>query len=76
MAYTIDSLVRKINRAHHAACVVVTHDMAGALRYADRIAFLKDGRFLIVDTPEAIRQSDLPEIQSFLNPEQTEVSHV
>lgn len=73
MAYTIDALIHRINRTHHAACIVVTHDMAGALRYADRIAFLKDGRFLTVGTPEEIRNSQLPEIKAFLNPEQSEV---
>jgi phospholipid/cholesterol/gamma-HCH transport system ATP-binding protein len=73
MAYTIDALIHRINRSHHAACIVVTHDMAGALRYADRIAFLKDGRFLTVGTPDEIRNSSLPEIKAFLNPEQSEV---
>jgi phospholipid/cholesterol/gamma-HCH transport system ATP-binding protein len=49
--------------------------MAGALRYADRIAFLKDGRFLTVGTPDEIRNSSLPEIKAFLNPEQSEVDY-
>lgn len=75
MAFTIDALIHKINRAHRAACIVVTHDMAGALRYADRIAFLKDGRFLIVGTPDEIRHSSLPEIKAFLNPEQMEANN-
>jgi phospholipid/cholesterol/gamma-HCH transport system ATP-binding protein len=73
MAYTIDALIHKINRTHNAACIVVTHDLVGALRYADRIGFLKEGKFLMVGTPEAIRASEIPEIKAFLNPEQTEV---
>lgn len=75
MAFTIDALIQRINQTHRAACIVVTHDMMGALRYADRIAFLKDGRFLTVGTPDEIRASTLPEIKAFLNPELTEVSH-
>jgi phospholipid/cholesterol/gamma-HCH transport system ATP-binding protein len=75
MAYTIDALIRKINRAHNAACVVVTHDLVGALRYADRIGFLKEGRFLTIGTPHEIQASEVPEVKAFLNPEQVEVIH-
>jgi phospholipid/cholesterol/gamma-HCH transport system ATP-binding protein len=75
MAYTIDALIHKINRTHNAACVVVTHDLVGALRYADRIGFLKNGQFLTVGTPDEIRASDVPEVKAFLNPEQVEVTH-
>ncbi len=73
MAFTIDSLIRKINRSHHAACIVVTHDLVGALRYADRIGFLKNGQFLTIGTPEEIMHSELPEVKAFLNPEHSEV---
>lgn len=75
MSYTIDTLIRKLNRLHRAACVVVTHDLVGALRYADRIGFLKDGQFLTVGTPEDIRHSQIPEVKAFLNPEHSEVVH-
>jgi ABC-type transporter Mla maintaining outer membrane lipid asymmetry ATPase subunit MlaF len=47
----------------------------GALRYADRIGFLKNGQFLTVGTPDEIRASDVPEVKAFLNPEQVEVTH-
>ncbi len=66
MSRTIDNLIVQINETHRAACVVVTHDLAGALRYADRIGFLKGGRFLEVATPETLVHSTLPEVQAFL----------
>ncbi len=66
MSRTIDRLIVQINQAHGAACVVVTHDLAGALRYADRIGFLKGGRFLTVGTPEEIVHTAHPEILDFL----------
>lgn len=72
MARTIDSLIEQLNRAHGAACVVVTHDLAGALRYADRIAFLKGGRFLEVCTPAQILHSTVPEVQQFLRAQTVE----
>ena len=35
-------------------------------RYAERIGFLKDGRFLTVATPAEILNSPVPEVQAFL----------
>lgn len=75
MSRTIDGLITQINRDYSAACVVVTHDLAGALRYAHRIAFLKNGRFLEVTTPEAILTSQQPDIQAFLAAQSMEVHH-
>jgi phospholipid/cholesterol/gamma-HCH transport system ATP-binding protein len=75
MSRTIDGLITQINRDYGAACVVVTHDLAGALRYAHRIAFLKNGRFLEVTTPEAILTSQQPDIQAFLAAQSMEVHH-
>ena len=75
MSRTVDHLIVQINRSRGAACVVVTHDLAGALRYADRIAFLKDGRFLEVATPVTIARSEVPEVRAFLAAQQMEIPH-
>lgn len=75
MSRTIDGLITHINQTYGAACVVVTHDLAGALRYAHRIAFLKNGRFLEVTTPKAILTSQQPDIQAFLAAQSMEVQH-
>ncbi len=75
MSRTIDSLIRQINRSRGVTCVVVTHDLAGALRYADRIAFLKGGRFLQVAPPEELIHSTVPEVRAFLDAQLMEVAH-
>ncbi len=75
MSRTIDTLIAQINKSHGAACVVVTHDLAGALRYADRIGFLKGGRFLEVAPPAEIVKSTLPEVQAFLAAQTMETRH-
>ncbi len=75
MSRTIDDLIVQINRQYGAACVVVTHDLVGALRYAHRIAFLKDGKFVEISTPQAILTSTHPEIQAFLSAQAMEVNH-
>lgn len=75
MSRTIDALIVHINRQYGAACIVVTHDLAGALRYAHRIAFLKEGRFLEITTPQGILTSQQPDIQAFLAAQSMEVHH-
>lgn len=75
MSRTVDGLIVQINRSRGAACVVVTHDLAGALRYADRIAFLKGGRFLEVAAPADIARSAVPDVQAFLAAQQMEFPH-
>lgn len=72
MSRTIDGLILEVNRRRGAACVVVTHDLAGALRYADRIAFLKGGRFLEIASPKEILRSENPDVQSFLAAQRVE----
>ena len=72
MARTVDNLIAQVGRARGATCVVVTHDLAGALRYADRIGFLKDGRFLQVAAPDAILHTPVPEVRAFLEAQRVE----
>ena len=72
MSRTIDRLIQQIARARRATCLVVTHDLAGALRYADRIAFLKGGRFLQVATPAELIRRPHPEVQAFLKAQAVE----
>lgn len=67
MSRVIDRLIASISRARGVTCVVVTHDLAGALQYADRIAFLKEGRFLETASPEALLKTRTPDIRAFLD---------
>jgi phospholipid/cholesterol/gamma-HCH transport system ATP-binding protein len=46
--------------------VVVSHDRDLAFNVADRIAVIHEGRFVAVDTPEAVQRSSDPLIQRFL----------
>ncbi len=67
MSRTIDQLIAHICHRRRVTCLVVTHDLAGALQYADRIGFLKDGRFIEVATPKELIQSTVPEVRAFLD---------
>lgn len=64
---TINRLIRKLNRTLGFTSIVVTHDLAGALKISDRILLLKNGRAILCATPEEFVRSDLPEVREFLS---------
>ncbi len=47
--------------------VVVTHDLAAALRFADRILLLKDGRAELCASPDEFRASSNPVVAQFMS---------
>ena len=63
---TINNLIRRINDARKVTSIVVTHDLQGALLFADRILMLKAGHVVACETPERFVLSDNPEVQEFL----------
>jgi phospholipid/cholesterol/gamma-HCH transport system ATP-binding protein len=46
--------------------VVVSHDMTGAFRVADRIALLYDGRIIVQGAPEEFQRSADPLVRQFV----------
>ena len=46
--------IRRIQRERAIATLLITHDQDEALSLADRIAVMRDGRLIQVDTPQAI----------------------
>lgn len=65
-ADTINDLILRIQKKFQATSIVVTHDMASANKVADRMVMLYEGRIIIDDTPEGVRKSDDPRVQSFI----------
>ena len=66
-AVTIHRLIVDLNRRKGITSVVVTHDIASALKIADRILLLKDGRAVLCAAPEDFVRSDLPEVTEFVS---------
>jgi phospholipid/cholesterol/gamma-HCH transport system ATP-binding protein len=62
----IDALVKRLEEELHVTSIVVTHDVRGAFRTADRIALLTEGRIVAVGSPAEFRASPVPEVQAFL----------
>jgi phospholipid/cholesterol/gamma-HCH transport system ATP-binding protein len=67
-AASIAEIIATLREEIGVTSIVVSHDKAMALSIADRIGILMDGHLQLVGTPNAIEQSDLPRVKSFLNP--------
>lgn len=64
---TIDKLILGLSRKLGITSVVVTHDLQGALLFADRIAMLTGGRFVEISAPKQFVASEQPEVRAFLD---------
>ncbi len=65
-ANIIDALVEKLQDELHATSVMVTHDVRGAFRVADRVALLSGGRIHAIGTPEEMIESNDEAVRQFL----------
>ena len=65
-ADNIDSLVEKLQEELGATSVMVTHDVRGAFRVADRLALLHEGKIRIMGTAEELMASHDTEVRLFL----------
>ena len=65
-AQTIHRLIRRLNAEQKLTSVVVTHDLAGACSFADRILMLKEGRVMLAATPEEFLKSDIPAVREYV----------
>lgn len=65
-AYQIDRLITRLNRELGLTAVVVSHDVVSLMRTTHRIVMLDAGRIIAEGTPDAIRASDHPQVQAFL----------
>jgi phospholipid/cholesterol/gamma-HCH transport system ATP-binding protein len=63
---TIDELIMKGRDQLGATGVIVSHDLRSAVRVADRIGLLKDGRLAVVDEPQRFLESDDEMVRKFV----------
>jgi phospholipid/cholesterol/gamma-HCH transport system ATP-binding protein len=62
----IDSLVQRLDNELGVTSVMVTHDVRGAFRVADRLALLSDGRIVMQGTPQEFLASTNEKVREFL----------
>jgi phospholipid/cholesterol/gamma-HCH transport system ATP-binding protein len=65
-ADVIDDLVVRLDEELGVTSVMVTHDVRGAFRVADRLALLSEGLIVLEGTPEEFRESADPRVKAFL----------
>ena len=65
-ADVIDSLVKRLSEELGVTSVMVTHDVRGAFRTADRLALLTGGRIVQQGTPKEFLASNDPHVREFL----------
>ena len=73
-ADVIDDLVKQLERELGVTSVMVTHDVRGAFRVADRLALLSGGQIVLQGTPDEFRESDHPKVKAFLQRDFTDTS--
>jgi phospholipid/cholesterol/gamma-HCH transport system ATP-binding protein len=62
----IDSLVQRLDDELGVTSVMVTHDVRGAFRVADRLALLSEGVIVMQGTPKEFLASTSPKVREFL----------
>jgi phospholipid/cholesterol/gamma-HCH transport system ATP-binding protein len=62
----IDGLVKRLDEELGVTSVMVTHDVRGAFRVADRLALLSEGKIVMQGTPQEFLDSKDPKVREFL----------
>jgi phospholipid/cholesterol/gamma-HCH transport system ATP-binding protein len=65
-ASEIDDLLMKVKTERHTTMVIVTHDVHGARKIADKFAVLDQGRLLAFGTPQELDSRDDKRLQQFI----------
>jgi len=65
-ADVIDALVQRLDEEIGVTSVMVTHDVRGAFRVADRLALLSEGKIVMQGTPQEFLAADHPKVKAFL----------
>jgi phospholipid/cholesterol/gamma-HCH transport system ATP-binding protein len=67
IALTILDLIKETQTYLNKTYVVISHDLMGMFRIADKVAFLSDGKIIEYGTPHEIRRSKNEVTMEFLN---------
>ena len=65
-ASEIDALLMKVKTERHTTMVIVTHDIQGARKIADKFAVLDQSRLLAFGTPQELDRRDDHRLQQFI----------
>jgi phospholipid/cholesterol/gamma-HCH transport system ATP-binding protein len=63
----VDQMILEAKAKFGVTSVVISHDIASALRVADRVAFLHEGEIVEDTSPQALKKSEHPFVKKFLS---------
>ena len=66
ISLTIEELIKETQTRLKKTFVVISHDILGMFRIADKVAMLYEGRIVAFGTPREVQGSDLPAVKEFL----------
>lgn len=72
MSDVINELIIRVQKNQNTTSIVVTHDMKGAYKIADRIAMLHQGKIIQVGSPGEIQETANPVVGQFIRGEARE----
>lgn len=64
---SVNSLIKKSSVEYKTTSLVVSHDMESALKLADRILVLDQGKIIEISTPDEIKRSSSDLVKDFLS---------
>ena len=62
----IDALMTRLKNELGVTSIMVTHDVRGSFRTADRIALLTHGKIVAIGPPDEFKESTVPDVRAFL----------
>jgi phospholipid/cholesterol/gamma-HCH transport system ATP-binding protein len=71
----IGTVINQLRTELGVTVMTITHDMGLASKIADRVAIIRRGRILLVDTPDRFLESDNWFVRAFLNGKVPEEDH-
>jgi phospholipid/cholesterol/gamma-HCH transport system ATP-binding protein len=66
ISLTIEELIKETQLNLKKTYVVISHDILGMFRIADKVAMLYEGRIVAFGTPNEVKASNLPAVKEFL----------
>ena len=63
---SILALIKKLKETYNLTCIIISHDLHLAFKYADFIAFLHKGVIIEKGSPEEIKKSRIEFVQEFI----------
>lgn len=67
-SYNMEQLILKLKESRQVTIVIVTHDVGSALRLADSVVMLHEGKFIFEGSPEELQKSNEPVVRAFRDP--------